>query len=198
MLKQPFRKIYEIELNNYYTLDTSDTRFLVVESILPYKKLFKKGEFTIALKMLPINSNILYALSKVLELKKIGEAEPKGGGEKEEYFQILDVKSVRDDLKDIVESADIENHKFDYRKPVHNETIKQLLLEGYELLTTEVLGTYMRKHWLMRTDKNGVVRIVEATLGGKPQSAKVVDIKFHTLNRNIIVELIKTYEKGAK
>ena len=36
------------------------------------------------------------------------------------------------------------------------------------LLTTEVLGTYMNKQWLMRSDKNGVVRIVAATLGGKP------------------------------
>lgn len=198
MLKQPYQKIYEIELNNYYTLQTSDTLFLVTESILPYKKLFKKGEFTIAIKMLPLNSNILYAFGKVLELQKIGESEEKEGLVKEEYFETLDVKTVRNQFKEIVDNSGIENHKFDYRKPVHNETTKQLMLEGYELLATELIGTYMRKHWLMRSDKNGVVRIVEVTLGGKPTTAKVVDMKFHTVNRNIILELLKKLEKGAK
>lgn len=196
MLKKPYKKIHDIELNNYYLLDTADTTFLATESVLPYKRLFRKGEFTTAIKMLPLNSNILYAFAKVLMLTKTGESEAKDGIEKEEYFQILDVKSVRNELKSIVASADVENHKFDYQKPVHNETIKQLLLEGYELLTTEIIGTYMRKHWLMRSDKNGVVRVVEATLGGKPASAKVVDIKFHTVNRNIITKILK--EKGAK
>lgn len=198
MLKKPFKKIYEIELNNYYTVDTSDTTFLTTESVLPYKKRFKKGEFTIAIKMLPLNSNIMYAFAKVLELKKTGESVEKEGIDKEEYFEILDVKAVRNSLKSIVASADIENHKFDYQKPVHNETIKQLLLEDYELLATETIGTYMRKHWLMRSDKNGVVRVVEATLGGKPASSKVVDIKFHTVNRNIILALIKNMKAGAK
>jgi hypothetical protein len=198
MLKKPYQKIHEIELNNYYTLETSDTLFLVTESILPYKKRFKKGEFTIAIKMLPLNSNIMYAFAKVLELKKIGESEEKEGLVKEEYFEILDVKNVRKQFKEIVDNSGIENHKFDYQKPVYNDTIKQLLTEGYDLLATETIGTYMRKYWLMRSDKNGVVRIVEATLGGKPMTSKVVDMKFHTVNRNIILGLLNKIEKGAK
>jgi len=66
------------------------------------------------------------------------------------------------------------------------------------LLTTEVLGTYMNKQWLMRSDKNGVVRIVEVTLGGKPTKTRVVDIKFHTLNRNIAYKLVKILTENKK
>lgn len=198
MLKKPYQKFYELELNNYYTLETSDTTFLAVESVLPYKRWFKKKEFTTAIKMLPLNSNILYALAQVLKLEKVGESEEKEGLEKEEYFDVLDVKAVRNELKEIIENADTDNHRFDYRKPIHNEVLKNLALEGYTLLTTEIIGTYMRKQWMMRSDKNGVVRIIEATLGGKPSTAKVVDIKFHTLNRNIVFTLLKTIAKGAK
>jgi len=197
MLKKPYQKFYELELNNYYTLDTSDTTFLAVETVLPYKKLFKKGEFTTAIKMLPLNSSILYALAQVLKLEKTGEQEQEGM-EKEEYFQTLDVKQVRNELKQIIEEADTGSHRFDYRKPIHNETLKNLADEGYTLLTTELIGTYMRKQWMMRTDKNGVVRIIEATLGGKPSTAKVIDIKFHTLNRNIVLTLLNKITKGAK
>lgn len=198
MLKKPYIKFYELELNNYYTLETADTTFLSVETVLPYKKLFKKKEFTTAIKMLPLNSNILFALSQVLKLEKTGESEEAEGMEKEEYFQTLDVKSIRNQLKEIVDNADADNHRFDYRKPVHNEVLKGLVNEGYELLSTEVIGTYMRKQWLMRSDKNGVVRIIEATLGGKPSTAKAIDIKFHTLNRNIVFSLLKQMTKGAK
>lgn len=197
MLKKPYQKFYELELNNYYTLETADTTFLAVETVLPYKRWFKNKEFTTAIKMLPLNSSILYALAQVLKLEKTGEQEQEGM-EKEEYFQILDVKSVRNELKEIVESADTGSHRFDYRKPIHNETLKHLAEEGYAILTTEIIGTYMRKQWLMRTDKNGVVRIIEATLGGKPTTAKVIDIKFHTLNRNIVFSLLNKITKGAK
>lgn len=197
MLKKPYQKFYELELNNYYTLETADTTFLAVESVLPYKKLFRKGEFTTAIKMLPLNSSVLYALTKVIRLEKTGKKELKDM-QTEEYFQILDVKETRNELKKIIEEADTGNHRFDYRKPIHNETLKNLAEEGYELLTTELIGTYMRKQWMMRTDKNGVVRIIEATLGGKPTSSRVIDIKFHTLNRNIVVSLLNKIAKGAK
>lgn len=197
MLKKPYQKFYELELNNYYTLETADTTFLAVESVLPYKKLFRKGEFTTAIKMLPLNSSILYALTKVIRLEKTGQKELEDM-KTEEYFQILDVKETRNELKKIIEEADTGNHRFDYRKPIHNETLKNLAEEGYELLTTELIGTYMRKQWMMRTDKNGVVRIIEATLGGKPTKTRVIDIKFHTLNRNIVVSLLNKIAKGAK
>ena len=197
MLKKPYQKIYELELNNYYTLETSDTTFLVVESVLPYKSWFRTKEFTTAIKMLPINSSILYALTKVPQLKKTGEKLLEDM-EKEEYFEILDVNTIRKQLKKVVDSAEQSNHRFDYRKTVHNETALSLINEGYALLTTEVLGTYMNKQWLMRSDKNGVVRIVEVTLGGKPTKTRVVDIKFHTLNRNIAYKLVKILTENKK
>lgn len=198
MLRKPYKKFHEIGTNNYYTLETGDTTFLAVESVLPYKSWFRTKEFTTAIKMLPLNSNILYALAKVPKLKKIGESEQKEGMEKEEYFETLDVKKVRSEMKKIVEEADTGNHRFDYRKPVHNESIKSLIEEGYDLLSTETIGTFMRKHWLMKSDKNGVVRIVEATLGGKPTTSRVVDIRFYALNRNIVVSLLNQIAKGAK
>lgn len=197
MLKKPYQKIYELELNNYYTLETSDTTFLVVESVLPYKSWFRTKEFTTAIKMLPINSSILYALTKVPQLKKTGEKLLEDM-EKEEYFEILDVNTIRKQLKKIVDSAEQSSHRFNYKTSVNNETLIALVKEGYSLLTTEILGTFMRKQWLMRSDKNGVVRIVEATLGGKPTTSRVVDIRFYALNRNIVVSLLNQIAKGAK
>ena len=197
MLKKPYQKIYELELNNYYTLETSDTTFLVVESVLPYKSWFRTKEFTTAIKMLPINSSILYALTKVPQLKKTGEKLLEDM-EKEEHFEILDVNTIRKQLKKIVESAEQSSHRFNYNTSVNNETLVALVKEGYSLLTTEILGSFMRKQWLMRSDKNGVVRIVEATLGGKPTTSRVVDIRFYALNRNIVVSLLNQIAKGAK
>ena len=197
MLKKPYQKIYELELNNYYTLETSDTTFLVVESVLPYKSWFRTKEFTTAIKMLPINSSILYALTKVPQLKKTGEKLLEDM-EKEEHFEILDVNTIRKQLKKIVESAEQSSHRFNYNTSVNNETLVALIKEGYSLLTTEILGSFMRKQWLMRSDKNGVVRIVEATLGGKPTTSRVVDIRFYALNRNIVVSLLNQIAKGAK
>ena len=200
MLRKPYKKFYEIGTNNYYTLETGDTTFLAVESVLPYKGWFRTKEFTTAIKMLPINSNILFALAQVLKLEKTGE-KVQEGMEKEEYFEVLDVDLIRKQLKKIVDSAEQETHRFHYKKPTYNETALGLLNEGYGLLATEIIGTYMRKKWLMRTDKNGVVRIVEITLGGKPTKTRVVDIKFHTLNRNItykLVTMLTKNKKGAK
>ena len=197
MLRKPYKKFHEIELNNYYTLETADTTFLVVESVLPYKSWFRTKEFTTAIKMLPINSNILFALAQVLKLKKTGE-KVQEEMEKEEYFEILDVNTIRKQLKKVVDSAEQSNHRFNYRLSVNNETAISLIKEGYALLTTEVLGTYMNKQWLMRSDKNGVVRIVEVTLGGKPTKTRVVDIKFHTLNRNIAYKLVKILTENKK
>ena len=197
MLKKPYQKIYELELNNYYTLETADTTFLAVESVLPYKSWFRTKEFTTAIKMLPINSSILYALTKVPQLKKTGEKLLEDM-EKEEHFEILDVNTIRKQLKKIVESAEQSSHRFNYNTSVNNETLIALVKEGYSLLTTEILGSFMRKQWLMRSDKNGVVRIVEATLGGKPTTSRVIDIRFYALNRNIVVSLLNQIAKGAK
>lgn len=190
MLKKPYKKFYQLDQNSYYTLQTGDTQFLVTETYLPYKRIFRFGEFTTAIKMLPLNSPILMLLIEFIKLKKVGESEEKEGLEVEEYFEILDVKAVRNKLKEIVDDLETGNHRFDYRKPAHNETVKQLILEGYTLLTTEVIGTYMRKQWLTRSDKNGVIRIVEVSLGGKPASSKVVDVKFHVYNKNIVDNLL--------
>lgn len=190
MLKRPYKQIYSLEHNNYYTLETSDVTFLVTESVLPYQTFWRKKEFTTAIKMLPLNSPILMAFVKALKLNKIGESDSNDGIEIEEYYETLDVKALRQELKKLVEGIEQPNHRFDYQKPAYNETVKKLIEEGFYLLTTELIGTYMRKQWLTRTDKNGVIRIVEVTLGGKPLSSKVVDVKFHTFNRHIIEKLL--------
>ena len=57
----------------------------------------------------------------------------------------------------------------------------------------------MRKQWLTRSDKNGgVLRFVEVTLGGKPTSEKVIDIKFHTLNKPIVEDLLIKLEREGE
>ena len=72
--------------------------------------------------MLPINSNILFALAQVLKLKKTGE-KVQEEMEKEEYFEILDVNTIRKQLKKVVDSAEQSNHRFDYRKTVQTNSI---------------------------------------------------------------------------
>lgn len=197
MLKRPFNLIHSIDSNNYYTLETSDVTFLVTETILKYKKLFRVKEFTTAIKMLPLNSPVLMTIFEFSKLPKLRE-EDKGGLEPESIYEILDVKFVRKKLKEIVDELNVENHQFNYRKPIHNETVKSLSLEGYELLTTETVGSYMRKQWLTRSDKYGVLRFVEVTLGGKPTSEKVIDIKFHTLNKPIVEGLLIQLEREGE
>lgn len=197
MLKRPFNLIHSIDSNNYYTLETADVTFLVTETVLKYKRLFRVKEFTTAIKMLPLNSPVLMAIIEFSKVPKIRE-EDKGGLEPESIYEILDVKNVRKKLKEIVDELNVDNHQFNYRKPIHNETIKNLSLEGYELLTTETIGTYMRKQWLTRSDKNGVLRFVEVTLGGKPTSEKVIDIKFHTLNKPIVEDLLIKLEREGE
>lgn len=197
MLKRPFNLIHSVDSNNYYTLQTSDVTFLVTETVLKYKKLFRVKEFTTAIKMLPLNSPVLMAIIEFSKLPKLRE-EDKGGLEPESIYEILDVKYVRKKLKEIVDGLNVDNHPFNYYKSIHNETIKNLSLEGYELLTTEIIGTYMRKQWLTRSDKNGVLRFVEVTLGGKPTSEKVIDIKFHTLNKPIVEDLLIKLEREGE
>jgi hypothetical protein len=197
MLKRPFNLIHSIDSNNYYTLKTTDVTFLVTETILKYKRLLRVKEFTTAIKMLPLNSPVLMTIIEFSKLPKLRE-EDKGGLEPESIYEILDVKNVRKKLKEIVDELNVENHPFNYNKPIHNETIKNLSLEGYELLTTETIGTYMRKQWLTRSDKNGVLRFVEVTLGGKPTSERVIDIKFHTLNKPIVEDLLIQLEREGE
>ena len=68
--------------------------------------------------MLPLNSPVLMAIS-FSKVPKIRE-EDKGGLEPESIYEILDVKSVRKKLKR--DELNVDNHQFNYRKPIHNET----------------------------------------------------------------------------
>lgn len=191
MLKKPFEKIHSIDSSNYYLLESGDTQFFVTESFLPYKSrwLKLKKEFTTGIKMLPLFSPIIYALRNfsLLEVKEIKKLKDFPD---EVIYETLDVTKVRSHLRALIDELKPDSHQFDYKILPQNKVLKEYTNEGFELLTTEKIGTFLDKVWLAKSDKNGVIRFLEILLGGNKEK-KVVDTQFHVLNRELVEILFK-------
>lgn len=194
MLKKPYKFLNNIGNNNYYSLKIEDVYYLVTESFLKSKR---KKEFTQGIKILPITSFWLNLFLEVLNLKHIGEDEKDWGIEKEPIYEILDVKKLRERLRN--------NHKefakameekkfisaFDYAKFPHSEAIKQFSIETETSpICVEFKGAYLRVHHLAKTTSLGNVVIHSCLAQGKPSNETVVAIETYVFDRATIEKFI--------
>jgi uncharacterized protein YehS (DUF1456 family) len=204
MLKKPYKFLINVDNNNYYAIKVEDTYYLATETVIKGKK----KEFTQGLKLLPIRSFFLYLFLDTLNLKKVGDDEKDWGLEKEPIYETLDIKKLRerlrDEQKDFNKAMKEKNYlvPFDYAKYTHSETIKLFMTETETaLLCMEVRGAYLRAYHLVKTLKSGNVVIHSCLAQGKPETEKMVLVETYVFNRETLqkfLEFIQKVEKGEK
>lgn len=200
MLNKPYQKFHTVGENNYYILPTGTVPYLTIESVLKYKTPFLKRdrELTVAQKVIALNSAILQVLLETLKLNIIGESSKDEGLEKELTFEQLDVKKVRSNLNKLVKSLKNNVHQFAYDTQTHNKAVLALIAEGNALLCEEPIGKFMRRYYLVRSDKNGVVRIMDVLVAGKKLDSKLLSMTDFVLDRTIIENLVVQLEKKGR
>ena len=186
MLKKPYKFMLHRGVNNYYVLKTSDEPFLATETIVGYKRLFRKpGEFTQSISLMALNSAVLSVFIEMIKLESTGSSTIATGTEEELIYPILPIKPIRRRLNEL-NKVDVGTSRFNYNKGVLNTTIKALMEEGHELLVVEELGTFSNKTWLAKSDKFGLLTITEIITVGKPTKAKVGAVYTYRFDQEII------------
>ena len=100
MLKKPYEKIHKKGANNYYLLPLQDQVMYAIETVFKQKGWFgREKEFTMGLKMLPINSLVIKLFQDFLKLEVVEELELEGAEEKELIYETLHVKETREALR---------------------------------------------------------------------------------------------------
>lgn len=190
MLKKPYMFLMSRGVNNYYLLKTQEEPFLAIESIVEYKRLFRKhGEFSQSLSLLALNSAVLSVFIEMIKIEPNGTKELGDGAdlasEAELIYPVLSIKPIRRRLNDMSKES-VGKSRFNYNKGVINLTIKALMDEGHELLVVEELGSFSRKTWLAKSDEFGLLTITEVMTIGKPSKARVGYVNTYRFDKEII------------
>lgn len=190
MMKRPYKFLMTRGVNNYYLLKTSDEPFLAIESIVEYKRLFRKnGEFTQDLSLLALNSAVLSVFIEMIKLEPISSREIGDkdieGAEEELIYPILPIKPIRRRLNEL-NKENAGKSRFNYSKGVLNLTTKALMDEGHELLVVEELGSFSRKTWLAKSDEFGLLTITEVLSVGRPAKARIGSVNTYRFDKEII------------
>ena len=182
--------------NNYYLLGMSDQTMYTVETFTHIKGWFgKMKEFTIGVKQLPINSIVLRTMLEYLKLK-ISDVKELSDGTKNEKYEILDLKKVRKELDNMFKT--IEQDRFKITNISSNDTVKELVNEGYSLLAVETIGSSARQLWLVKSNTAGILHISTVLLVGKVGVDELATMNTFVFTQELVENIFKTLEGESK
>lgn len=188
MLKKPYELIHEKEINKYYLLPLPETNMVAVETIMKVKGWFgKEKDLTVGLQMIPINSGLLSVFLEYLKLKEIGEKKAADDMPTEKLYETLKVKPIRNKLKKIAKDIEIN---FDYTGIVQNDTVNEIVKEGYEVLGTHTIGSHAREVWLVKTNSFGTLHVLTVFLHGKKTVDSVGFARLSLFDRELIEKIL--------
>jgi len=205
MLSAPYQKILTIENNNYYLLSVENTYYLATETIL---RLENGDEIQQGLKVMPLYSATMLSLIAAIKLEKIGEdtledydAKEDGDLGKTEYFAILDVDSIREQLNEEIKGLGKEfKSRFSYTKNIGSELLSSLLHDSrFQFLMAEQLDSRVRFVWAVKSNKFGDVTFHQVLVAGKnTRSEKIITINTYVLTRELIGTVLMHIQKSQE
>lgn len=188
MLKHPYELVYQKEINNYYILPLPETNMIAVETIMKVRGWFgREKEMTVGLQMIPLNSGLLALFLGLLQLKEIGEKKISDDMPVETLYENISVKPIREKLKNIAKNID---SNFEYTGLVLNDTVKELVSEGYQVLGINTIGSHAREVWLAKSNDFGTLHVLTVFLHGKKPLDTVGFARLSLFNRELIMEIL--------
>jgi hypothetical protein len=190
MLKKPYKLIYEKEINNYYILPMPDANMIAVETVMKMRGWFgREKQLTVGLQMIPINSGLLAVFLEYLKLKQIGERKIADDMPVEVLYENINVKPIREKLKKIAKGIDTN---FEYSAVVHNDAVKEILTEGYQILGTQTIGSHARELWLVKSNDFGTLHVMTIFLHGKKSLDSVGFAKVSLFDHKLVEKILET------
>lgn len=188
MLKKPYELIHEKEINKYYILPMPDVNMVAVETVMKTRGWFgREKDLTVGLQMIPISSGLLAVFLEYLKLKQVGEKTIAEDMPSETLYESLNIKPIRDKLKKITKSIDAN---FTYSGVPSNDTVKELILEGYQMLGTQTIGSHAREVLLIKTNDFGTLHVMTVFLHGKKTVDSVGFAKLHLFDKELVQKIL--------
>jgi hypothetical protein len=188
MLKKPYELIHEKEINKYYLLPLPDTNMVAVETVMKTIGWFgREKDLTVGLQMIPINSGLLAVFLEYLKLKEIGEKSIGDDMPTEKLYEHLNIKPIRTKLKKIAKDIEIN---FDYTGFVNNDTVNELLKEGYQMLGIHTVGSHAREVWLIKTNDFGTLHVLTVFLHGKKSVDSLAFAKLSLFDHELVQKIL--------
>lgn len=207
MLKAPYEHLHTKGSNRYYILNIHDLpyAFLANESIEKLdqethrflrKPKVETQELIQSLKLMPIHSHILFLLQSFMALS-LREKVDKGGLEYHEIYEIwdeIDALDLQNAYKQTLEHAG-GNNKWSFPKTIKNNVARAFANKGHLFFGLERDSVFKNHYWLLRTTKNGVLKItnvIEVGVGNDDRITSVVDS--YLIDRDLAKALLSYYE----
>ncbi len=207
MLKAPYEHIHTKGANRYYILNIHDLpyAFLANESIEKIdqethrflrKPKVESQELIQSLKLMPINSHILFLIKRFLDLP-LREKIDKGGLEYHEIYEIwqdVDILDLQHEFSTMITNAG-GTKKWSFPKTIKNNVARAFSTKGHMFFGLEHDSMFRNHYWLLRTTKNGILKItnvIEVGLNNDDRITSVVDS--YLIDKDLAKALISYYE----
>lgn len=189
MLKKPYELLLKKEINNYYLLPLPDTNMVAVETVMRTKGWFgREKEFPVGLQMVPISSGLLATFLEFIKLEPIGEKTIGDDVPSEKVYPRLKIKPIREKLKKMAKDIDTN---FTFTGIPSNDTVKELLEEGYEMLGVQTIGSHAREVWLLKTNDFGTLHVMTVFLHGKKGVDIVGFAKLNLFDQDLVKRILE-------
>lgn len=188
MLKKPYELLLEKEINKYYLLPMPDVNMVAVETVMKTRGWFgREKDLTVGLQLIPISSGLLAIFLEYLNLKQVGEKSIGDDVPSEVLYEKLNVKPIREKLKKVAKDIDTN---FSYSGIPSNDTVKELISEGYQMLGTQTIGSHAREVWLVKTNDFGTLHVMTVFLHGKKTIDSVGFAKLHLFDKELVKKIL--------
>lgn len=188
MLKKPYELLLKKEINRYYLLPLPDVNMVAVETVMKTRGWFgREKDLTVALDMIPLNSALLAVFLEFLNLKQVGEKVISDDIPAEIIYANIDIKPIRNKLKKLASGIDTN---FVYGGIPSNDTVKELISEGYQMVGTHNIGSHAREVWLMKSNDFGVLHVMRVFLHGKKGVDSVAYAKLSLFDKELVQSII--------
>jgi hypothetical protein len=189
MLKRPYELIYQKEINNYYLLPLPESNMIAVETVMKARGWFgREKDIPVGLQMIPLNSGLLAVFLEFLKLEQVGEKKIADDMPVIPLYDNINIKPIREKLKKIAKGIDVN---FQYTPVVLNDTVKELINEGYQVLGINTIGSHAREVWLVKTNDFGTLHVMTVFLHGKPSVDSVGFAKLSLFDRALVTEILE-------
>lgn len=208
MLPEPYEYIKNIGFNDYYYFKLGGFAYSylainTVEEVVAIKqRRFRKdkiyhSEIPMALKLLPLNSLVLFLIYQANLLKKYTYELDVEGDKIDIYhtWDDYDFNDVRKVFKEfVVDVAGASNYDLGYT--IKNHVARGFEKDGFMYLATEKVNLLNRSYWLIRTNEYGHLHIIEVKETGLIGKSLTTDVTEILLDRSLLEIISNDLDNG--
>lgn len=206
MLKKPYYLLEKRGVNRYYLINANSEAYLAIEGVFfaPYQGKKKADsrlkEVTQDLRVLKITPVILATIKSLADTAPLGEVENNMGYKEKRYPPVL-ATAVKDSMRAYYDRAKAQYDlsqvplTFEFHDTHENKVIKELIAEGFELLSVEKEGSAVDTVTLMKSSPLGTLRFLQIVAAGRNGSI-VSSASTYTIDVPLAKLIVKEVERN--